>query len=478
MPADSSTRGVLPPAQSEGESNLSALRRRWAAGSAGAANEALLAEDARYFLHQSVSTPCLAAIRKAEGIWIEDHAGRRFMDFHGNSVHHIGYRHPRLVVAIKAQLDDLSFAPRRYTCEPAVALARRLASVAPGNLGKVLFATGGSDAMEIALKVARAATGRFKTVSFWDAFHGAGFGAASVGGEALFRSGPAGPLLPGGEHVPGYDCYRNPFGYSHTAREPHQEACGRVCAALIRTVLEKEEDVAAVVAEPMRAVPHIAPPGFWTEVRAACDAHGALLIFDEIPTGLGKTGRLFACEHEGVVPDILVLGKALGGGILPIAATLCRPRLDVAGAYALGHYTHEKNPVTCRAALTTLEIIEEEGLVERARELGIYTLERLLEMMDRHPLIGDVRGRGLLLGVELVSDRVSREPAADAAEEVFYRCLERGLSFKVTMGNVLTLSPPLTIGRDELDCALDILDAALSEAGVSGTRADAAPAPR
>ena len=478
MPADSSTRGVLPPAQSEGESNLSALRRRWAAGSAGAANEALLAEDARYFLHQSVSTPCLAAIRKAEGIWIEDHAGRRFMDFHGNSVHHIGYRHPRLVAAIKEQLDDLSFAPRRYTCEPAVALARRLASVAPGDLGKVLFATGGSDAMEIALKVARAATGRFKTVSFWDAFHGAGFGAASVGGEALFRSGPAGPLLPGGEHVPGYDCYRNPFGYSHTAREPHQEACGRVCAALIRTVLEKEEDVAAVVAEPMRAVPHIAPPGFWAEVRAACDAYGALLIFDEIPTGLGKTGRLFACEHEGAVPDILVLGKALGGGILPSAATLCRPGLDVAGAYALGHYTHEKNPVTCRAALTTLEIIQEEGLVERARELGAFALERLFEMMDRHPLIGDVRGRGLLMGVELVSDRASREPAADAAEEVFYRCLDRGLSFKVTMGNVLTLSPPLIIERGDLERALDILDAALSEAGASGTRADLAPASR
>ena len=466
------------PAQSEGESNLSALRRRWGEDAEGAGNQALLEEDARFFLHQSVSTPCLAAVRKAEGIWFEDHAGRRFMDFHGNSAHHIGYRHPRLVAAIKDQLDDLSFAPRRFTCEPAVALARRLASVSPGNLGKVLFATSGSDAVEIALKVARAATGRFKTVSFWDAFHGAGFGAASVGGEALFRSGPAGPLLPGGEHVPGYDCYRNPFGYSHTAREPHDEACGRVCAALIRTVLEKEEDVAAVVAEPMRTVPHIAPPGFWAEVRAACDAHGALLIFDEIPTGLGKTGRLFACEHEGVVPDILVLGKALGGGILPIAATLCRPELDVAGAFALGHYTHEKNPVTCRAALTTLEVIEEEGLVERARELGAYALERLFEMMDRHPLIGDVRGRGLLMGVELVSDRDRREPAAGAAEDVFYRCLERGLSFKITMGNVLTLSPPLIIERGDLERALDILDVCLGEVEAGVAPAAGAPSER
>ena len=455
------------PAQSEGESNLSALRRRWAARSAHAETDALLAEDARYFLHQSVSTPCLSAIKRAEGIWIEDLAGRRFMDFHGNSVHHIGYGHPRLLAAIKAQLDDLSFAPRRYACEPAVALARKLAEISPGDLSKALFTTGGSDAIEVALKVARAATGRFKTVSFWDAFHGAGFGAASVGGEALFRGGPAGPLLPGSEHVPVYDCYRNPFGYSHTAREPHGDHCGQVCAALIRTVLEKEGDVAAVVAEPMRAVPYVAPPGFWQAVRRACDAHGALLVFDEIPTGLGKTGRLFATEHEGVVPDILVLGKALGGGVLPIAAALCRPELDVGGQWALGHYTHEKNPVTSRAALTTLEIIEDEGLVQRAAELGAHATARLHEMMDRHELIGDVRGRGLLLGVELVTDRDSRVPANEAAEAAFYHLLERGLSCKITMGNILTLSPPLVITREELDQALDRLDESLAAVGAT-----------
>ncbi len=456
-------RTTATPAQSEGESNLTALRRRWAETSAHGETDALLDADARHFLHQSVSTPCLSALRRAEGIWIEDLAGRRFMDFHGNSVHHIGYGHPRLIAAIKDQLDDLSFAPRRYTCEPAVALARKLAEISPGSLSKVLFATGGSDAVEIALKVARAATGRFKTVSFWDAFHGAGFGAASVGGEQLFRGGPAGPLLAGSEHVPVFDCYRNPFGYSHTGREPHGEACGKVCAELIRTVLEKEGDVAAVVAEPTRAVPYIPPPGFWQAVRRACDQHGALLIFDEIPTGLGKTGAMFACEHEDVVPDILVLGKSLGGGILPIAATLCRPELDVAGAWAIGHYTHEKNPVTTRAALTTLEIIEDEGLVERARDLGTHALDRLAAMMDKHPLIGDVRGRGLLMGVELVTDRDSREPAGEAAEEVFYRALERGLSFKITMGNVLTLSPPLTIEQSDLDRALDILDECLGE---------------
>ena len=456
-------RATPAPAQSEGESNLSERRRRWAAEALDEGTRALLDEDARLFLHQSVSTPCLSAVRRAEGIWVEDTAGRRYMDFHGNSVHHIGYGHPRLIAAIKDQLDELAFAPRRFTSEPAVALARKLAEIAPGDLSKVLFAPGGTDAIEIALKVARAATGRFKTVSFWDAYHGSGFGAISVGGEALFRSGPIGPLLPGSEHVPIYDCYRNPFGYSHTGREPHGPDCGRVCADLIRTVLEKEGDVAAVIAEPMRAVPVIPPPGFWRAVREACDEHGALLIFDEIPTGLGKTGRMFACAHEGVVPDILVLGKALGGGVLPIAAPLCRPGLDVAGAWALGHYTHEKNPVLARAALTTIEIIEEEGLAERAAELGAHALDRLADMMDRHELIGDVRGRGLLLGVELVTDRATRDPATDAAEEVFYRALERGLSFKVTMGNILTLGPPLVIAKDDLDRGLDILDACLGD---------------
>ena len=455
----------LRPDQAEGESNTSARRRAWSERNIDATTRAILDEDSRLFMHQSVSTPCLNVIARAEGIWIEDTQGRRYMDFHGNNVHHIGYGHPRLKEAIKRQIDDLPFAPRRFTAGPAVDLAAKLAEISPGTLEKVLFTTGGSDAVEVALKIARAATGRFKTVSFWDSFHGAGFGAAGVGGEAMFRSGPIGPLLPGSEHVPPFDCYRNPFGYSHIGRQDHTEECGRICANLVRYALEKEGDVAAVIAEPNRAVPTIPPPGFWAEVRRACDDNGALLIFDEIPTGLGKTGRMFACEHDGVTPDILVLGKALGGGILPIAATVCRPELDVAGDWAFGHYTHEKNPVTARAALTTIEIIEDEGLVENAARVGARAIERLFAMMDRFTAIGDVRGRGLLLGIELVADRDSREPAADLAEDILYRALDQGLSFKITMGNVLTLTPPLTVTEAEMDSALEILERCFVEAG-------------
>jgi 4-aminobutyrate aminotransferase len=442
-------------AHTEGESNTSAARARWRAHNADPATRALVERDANVFLHQSLSSPVLSGIAKAEGIWIEDTGGRRYMDFHGNSVHHIGYGHPRLKEAIKRQLDELSFAPRRFTCEPAVELAEKLASLAPGDLGKCLFTTGGSDAVEVALKLARAATGRFKTVSFWDAFHGAGFGAASVGGEHTFRSHIAGPLLPGAEHVAPFACYRCPYGHAGP------EVCGIACAGMVEYVLGREGDVAAVVAEPMRAVPYVPPPGFWRRVRAACDAHGALLIFDEIPTGLGKTGKFFASDHDGVTPDIIVIGKSLGGGILPIAAAIARRDLDVAGDFALGHYTHEKNPVTARAALTTIQIIEDEGLVGRAAELGAHAMNRMRDLMARSALVGDVRGRGLLFGVEIVADRDTKAPGNDIAERIYYRCLEAGLSFKISQGCVLTLSPPLVISRADLDRALDIVEAAV-----------------
>ncbi|WP_051241422.1 (R)-1-hydroxy-2-aminoethylphosphonate ammonia-lyase [Stappia stellulata] len=438
-------------AHTEGEANTSAARAAWRAASRHAATDALLERDANAFLHQSLSSPCLSAIARAEGIWIEDVAGRRFMDFHGNSVHHIGYGHPRLKAAIRAQMDALPFAPRRFTCEPAVELAEKLASIAPGALSRCLFTTGGSDANEVALKIARAATGRFKTVSFWDAFHGAGFGAASVGGEHTFRSGIAGPLLPGSEHVAPFACYRCPYNHAGP------ETCGLACAKMVDYVLEREGDVAAVIAEPMRAVPYVPPPGFWKAVREACTRRGALLIFDEIPTGLGKTGRYFACEHDEVVPDILVLGKALGGGILPIAAVIANSELNVAGDYAIGHYTHEKNPVTARAALTTLEIIEDEDLVERAAKLGAHAMTRLHEDLAGCSIVGDIRGRGLMLGVEIVTDRAERTPGNDLAEAIYYRCLDAGLSFKISQGCVLTLSPPLTIERADLDRALDIV---------------------
>ncbi len=443
----------------EGESNTSPARADWIATSKDPATDQLLQRDSDAFMHQTLSSPCLSTIAKAEGIWIEDTAGRRFMDFHGNSVHHLGYGHPRLIAALKDQLDTLPFSPRRYTNDVAVQLAEKLGQLAPGNLNKVLFTTGGSDANEVALKIARAATGRFKTLSFWDSFHGAGFGASSVGGEATFRSHITGPLLPGAEHVAPFNCYHCHYGHAGP------DSCGLACAKMVDYVLAREGDVGAVIAEPMRAIPLVPPPGYWKAVQAACHKHGALLIMDEIPTGLGKTGEFFAFDHDGVEPDIVVLGKALGGGTLPLAAVIARNDLDVCGDFAIGHYTHEKNPVTARAGLTTLQIIEDEGLVERAARLGTAAMDRLRQNLGNHPNVGDIRGRGLMFGIEIVTDKDSRTEDPMRAEKIFYACLAEGLSFKISATNVLTLSPPLTIPEADLDTALSIVERAVQSTG-------------
>jgi 4-aminobutyrate aminotransferase len=439
--------------KSEGDLNSSPHRAGWLESLAPATRK-ILDEDARQFLHQSLSTPCLNVLKSAQGAWIEDVQGRRYLDFHGNNVHQVGFAHPRVIAAIKHQLDELSFCTRRYTCEPAIELAARLTTLAGGNLNRVLFTPGGTSAIGMALKLARVATGRFKFISMWESFHGASLDAISIGGEAAFRQG-IGPLLPGCEHVPPPDNRHCPFKCGR--------ACNLACADYVDYVLEREGDVAAVIAETVRCTPFVPPTDYWRRVRAACDKHGALLILDEIPIGLGRTGRMFAFEHYGIVPDILVLGKGLGGGILPLAAMIAREGLNVAADKALGHYTHEKNPVACAAGLATLHVIQEENLVERARALGQYALERLRELAGRHQIIGDVRGLGLLLGVELLRDAKTLEPATDEAERVMYSALRHGLNFKITMGNILTLTPPLTITETEMNQAIDILDQCLRE---------------
>lgn len=442
--------------KSEGDINISRRRYEWQAANIDAKTRTLLDEDARYFLHQSLSTPCLNVMRSCDGIYIEDLQGRRYMDFHGNNVHQVGFSNPAVIEAIKTQLDELSFCTRRYTNRVAVDLAKKLVEIAPGDLNKVLLCPGGTSAVGIALKLARFATGRHKTISMWDSFHGASLDTISIGGEVIFRQG-IGPLLPGAEHVPPSDEYRCLW-------DCHQRGgCDLKCARYIEYVLEKEGDIAAVIAEPVRSTPHIPKPEYWQTIRQACDRHGTLLIFDEIPHALGRTGKMFTCENFGVVPDILVIGKGLGGGVFPLAAVIAREDLDVASDRALGHYTHEKNPVACAAALATIEYIETHNLAEHAHELGRYALERMKAMMADHSLIGDVRGLGLLMGMELVRDRTTRERATDEAEAIMYSALSKGLNFKITMGNILTLTPPLTITRTEMAQALDILEQSLIE---------------
>lgn len=447
-----------PPDNSEGDVNGSSARKAWAETNTPG-HAAIVNQDAEVFLHQALSSPCLAALRSASGCWLEDEQGRRYLDWHGNSVHQIGHAHPEVVAALKSQLDALAFCPRRFTNQPAVRLAQELVALTGGALGRVLLAPGGSAAMGIALKIARMATGRHKTLSFLGSFHGASLDCISIGGEAIFRRG-VGPLLPGALLVPPPSPDRCILECAGRCGKKSVGG-GMPCLNALQLAMESEGDIAAVIAEPIRCTTVSVPPAeYWPAVRALCDRHGALLIFDEIPTCLGRTGRMFAYEHFGVVPDVVVMGKGLGGGVVPQAAILCRDGLLDGSTSALGHYTHEKSPLGAAAALATIRVIREEKLLERSVSLGAALVARLRSLQASHPVIHQVRGLGLLLGVELRG--VGTRSADVIAERVLYASLERGLSYKVSGGNVLTFTPPLVMTGDEMDMALDVLDESLA----------------
>jgi 4-aminobutyrate aminotransferase len=435
--------------RSEGDVNLGDRRTAWQSTHIDGETRALLDEDARWFLHQSMSTPCLNVLEAAQGAWLTDTAGRRILDFHGNSLHQVGHGHPRVMAAMRETLEALPFSPRRYTNRHAIELARRLCMAAPMEEAKLLFAPGGTAAIGMALKLARLVTGRFKTLSMWDAFHGASLDAISLGGEAVFRRG-IGPLLPGTEHVPPCDPAECVFGCGGT--------CALRCVDYIDYCLRKEGDVAAVVVETIRCTDvQIPPPDYYRRLRRICDRHGALLILDEIPIALGRTGHLFAIERYGIEPDMVVIGKGLGGGSMPLAALIARSRFDVGQHISLGHYTHEKNPLACAAGLAVLDVIEEEQLLARSLRLG----EAVMAYLERakNQAVASIRSAGLLIGIEL-RDTATRG-AQDLAEAVLYRCLSDGISFKVGQGKVLVLAPPLNIDEADLWWALERIVAAL-----------------
>lgn len=438
----------------EGDSNTTPEREKWLRR-LDAETQTLLQRDEAVFFRQNLSTPCVNGPRSAEGSRLTDLAGKTYLDFHGNSVHQVGYGCLDVVEAIVRQLRELPFSPRRYANAKAVELAERLCGYMPSGRHKALFTPSGSASISVALKIARKYTGRHKVIALWDAFHGANLDASSVGGEGLFRRS-FGPLLPGCEHIMPYNSYRCVFGDC--------SACGLKCLDYLDYILDAEGDVGAVLMETIRSTDvHIPPHEYYARLRQLCDRHGALLILDEIPTALGRTGEMYAFLHYDIQPDILVLGKGLGGGIIPMSAVVARAEFDVAEDMALGHYTHEKSPVGSAAALAVIEHIEQHGLLARTQRLGKLFSEMLLSLKERFPLIGDVRSIGLLAGVELVRSRNSREKATKEATKVMYSCLEKGVSFKVSQGNVLTLSPPLIISEDDLLEAGDILAQALSE---------------
>lgn len=399
--------------------------------------KALVDRDAKVFLHQTGSSPLDKTFRSVEGVWVEDVEGHKFMDFQGNTCHNIGYRHPKLIEALKKQLDSLPFTPRKFTNEPAVLLAERLTELWPYGKAKVLFGLSGADAVEMALKLSYIATGRRKTLAFEDSWHGAALGAVWAGGRPEERVGF--PEFSGCSHIP-------PFWSRN--REENDADCANRSLEVMRSLLGTNE-YACFLAEPIRSTPHIPPQWFWPEVRRLCDTTGTLLIFDEIPTGLGKTGRLFSSQHFDTAPDMTVLGKSLGGGALPLSALIARDDLNVAGNLAIGHYTHQKNPLLARAGLVSLDIIHQEGLVAASANKGKDTLAKLTDLTNNSSLFDNGRGIGLLLALQITKP--------SDLQIIQQECYKNGLHLGTAEGRFLCLSPPLTISEKELDLAIDIL---------------------
>ncbi|EPJ2745116.1 aspartate aminotransferase family protein [Vibrio parahaemolyticus] len=440
--------------RSEGDVNTTPARQAWNASMDDERTQALLKRDSEVFLHQAMSTPCLDTLEAAEGIYIQDATGKKYMDFHGNNVHQLGYGHPHVIKRVQEQIAKLPFSPRRFTNETAIECAEKLTQICGGELNRVLFAPGGTSAVGMALKLARHITGNYKVVSLWDSFHGASLDAISVGGEACFRQG-MGPLMAGVERIPPAVSYRGAF--------PVADGSDVHYADYLEYVIEKEGGVGAFIAEAVRNTDVQVPSkAYWKRIREICDKHNVMLIIDDIPNGMGRSGEWFTYQAYDIEPDMLCIGKGLGGGLVPIAAMVTKDKYNTAEQISMGHYTHEKSPIGCAAALATMEAIEQDGLLDKAKVDSQFMREKLLEMKAKYPVIGDVRGIGMLWGIELVTDHESKARAYDEAEAVLYQCLNNGVSFKVSQGNVIQLSPPLIITREQLIEALAIFEEAIA----------------
>lgn len=441
--------------RSEGDVNTTPARQAWNASMDDERTQALLKRDSEVFLHQAMSTPCLDTLEAAEGIYIQDATGKKYMDFHGNNVHQLGYGHPHVIKRVQEQIAKLPFSPRRFTNETAIECAEKLTQICGGELNRVLFAPGGTSAVGMALKLARHITGNYKVVSLWDSFHGASLDAISVGGEACFRQG-MGPLMAGVERIPPAVSYRGAF--------PVADGSDVHYADYLEYVIEKEGGVGAFIAEAVRNTDVQVPSkAYWKRIREICDKHNVMLIIDDIPNGMGRSGEWFTYQAYDIEPDMLCIGKGLGGGLVPIAAMVTKDKYNTAEQISMGHYTHEKSPIGCAAALATMEAIEQNGLLDKAKADSQFMREKLLEMKAKYPVIGDVRGIGMLWGIELVTDHESKARAYDEAEAVLYQCLNNGVSFKVSQGNVIQLSPPLIITREQLTEALAIFEEAIAK---------------
>ncbi|HEU4912490.1 MAG TPA: aspartate aminotransferase family protein [Actinomycetes bacterium] len=409
-----------------------------------------------------------AVIERAQGSFVHDADGRAILDFTSGQMSAVlGHSHPDIVETVSGSVATLAHLFSGMLSRPVLDLARALDAVTPQPLSKSLLLTTGAEANEAALKMAKLFTGGHEIVSFSQSWHGMTSGAAAATYSAGRRG--YGPPAPGNFAIPAPNAYRTRF-----SRDGEHDWQGELDYAFDLVDRQSSGALAACLVEPILSSGGLIdlPVGYLRALRDKCVARGMLLVVDEAQTGLGRTGAMFAFERDGVVPDILTLSKTLGAG-LPLAAVVTTEEIEVR-CHELGFLfftTHVSDPLPAAVGCTVLKVIERDGLVVAAAERGRRLRAGLLELQTRHECIGDVRGRGLMQGIELVTDRASKTPAEDLGRRVTTECLARGLHMNIVqlpgMGGVFRMAPPLTVSADEIDLGLEILDASLSAAGRS-----------
>jgi 4-aminobutyrate aminotransferase len=422
--------------------------------------QAIIARDARWTSTSYIKEYPLVVARGL-GAMVEDVDGNRFLDFMaGIAVTATGHSHPSVVKAVQdAAARFLHICGTDFYYEPMALLCERLATIAPGPSKKRVFlSNSGTEAVEGAIKLARYATGRSDLIAFKGAFHGRTMGSLSLTSSKARQREGFGPFLPGVHHVP--------YAYSYRCECNRAcPPCDLSCVGAIEELFARHvspRNVAAIIVEPVQGEGGyiVPPPGYLAALRELCDKHGILLVFDEIQSGIGRTGRMFAAEHFGVEPDILLSAKGLASG-MPLGAIIARESIMTWTAGSHGS-TFGGNPVCCAAALATLDVVQD-GLIDNARVMGERLIAGARALMARNEHVGDVRGLGLMIGLEMVNDRASREPAPEIVRRVELAAFARGLLVLSCGRSTIRMAPPLTIDSVDVDTGLRILGEVLDD---------------
>jgi taurine--2-oxoglutarate transaminase len=408
-------------------------------------------------------------ITRAAGNYFWDAEGNKYLDFTSQFVNvNPGHADPRIVEAIIEQARTLPFMASPFASEPKARLSQLLTEVTPGDLNKTIFSTGGAEANEAAIKLCRLATGKFKVISRYRSYHGSTLGAMTVARD--HRSWPNEPGIPGVVYALDPYCYRCPFGLEYPQ-------CDLQCAQHVEDVIRLQGGrrfVAGLIVEPIVGSNGIVvpPDGYMQRLREICDQHEVLLIADEVMTGFGRTGEWFACDLWGVVPDIMTMAKGINGGYVPLGATVVRQGIaDLFDEETLFHgHTYSGHELACAAGARAIQVYKEDNLIQRSREMGQLLLAKAEELKEKHPAVGDVRGKGLFVGLELVKSRETKAPLVDYLEPlprstikhaVLAEAMRQGVYIMPGVASVIILAPPLTITEDEIERAVSVLDDAL-----------------